>query len=77
LEQNQQNNEPEPKKEPLKNYMKYSGIAVQMIVIIGLGAWAGIKLDEHFEFKTPVFTICLLLFSVVASMYYVIRSLMR
>jgi F0F1-type ATP synthase assembly protein I len=76
LETNEQK-EPERKKEPLKNYVKYSGIGVQMILMISLGAWAGIKLDEHFEFKTPIFTICLLLFSVVASMYYVIRSLMK
>lgn len=74
---NKQQDPKQQKKEPLNNYIKYSGIAVQMILIIGLGAWMGIKLDEHFGLKTPVFTISLLLFSVIASMVYVIRSLMR
>jgi F0F1-type ATP synthase assembly protein I len=48
-----------------------------MIAIIALGAWAGVKLDEYFEVKSRLFTIFLLLFSVIASIYSVIRSLLK
>jgi ATP synthase protein I len=69
--------QPSPKKNPLNAYMRYSGIGFQMIGTMVLGAWAGIKLDEHFKVKNHWFTIGLLLFSVIASIYFVIRSLMR
>ncbi|MFN3403825.1 MAG: AtpZ/AtpI family protein [Cytophagaceae bacterium] len=65
------------KKKPLNSYIKYSGMAVQMIVTMVLGAWAGMKLDAHFQVKSHLFTIFLLLFAVVASIYLVIKSLMN
>ena len=40
---------------------KFSGIAVQMIAIIGLSTWAGVWLDGHFQTKTPWYTIGLTL----------------
>ncbi|MBX9853759.1 MAG: AtpZ/AtpI family protein [Cytophagaceae bacterium] len=67
----------EPNKEPVKNYVKYSSMVMQMIATIALGAFAGVKLDQYFEVKSHLFTIGLLLFSVIASIYYVIRSLMK
>jgi hypothetical protein len=48
-----------------------------MMIIIALGALAGTKLDQHFEVKGHFFTIFLLLFSVIASIYYVIRGLLK
>jgi ATP synthase protein I len=59
------------------NYLKYSGIAFQMIATILLGAWAGIALDDHFKVESHMFTVVLMLVSVIASMYLVIRSLMK
>ena len=54
---------------------KYSGIAVQMVAIIGLSAWAGIWLDKHFQTHTPWYTIGLMVAGVVLALYQVIRSL--
>jgi ATP synthase protein I len=48
-----------------------------MIAIILLGAWAGIALDDYFEVKSHLFTVFMMLISVVASMYSVIKSLMK
>jgi hypothetical protein len=48
-----------------------------MIATIGLAAWAGIKLDEHFEVKSHMFTVCLMLLGVIGSMYLVIKGLMK
>lgn len=53
---------------------KYSGIAVQMIAIIGLSTWAGIWLDGHFKTQTPWYTICLTLTGIFGALYQVIRS---
>ena len=66
------------KKPAFNNLAKYSGMVFQMGVIIALGVWAGIKLDEKFPIaKFPVFTMTLSLFSVFASMYWVIKDLMK
>ncbi|MFL5730939.1 MAG: AtpZ/AtpI family protein [Cytophagaceae bacterium] len=59
------------------NFLRYSGIAFQMIATILLGCWAGMALDKHFEVKSHMFTVVLMLLSVVASMYVVIRGLMK
>jgi ATP synthase protein I len=53
---------------------KYSGIAVQMIAIIGLSTWAGVWLDGHFQTQTPWYTIGLTLTGIFGALYQVIRS---
>ncbi|MBO9701575.1 MAG: AtpZ/AtpI family protein [Sporocytophaga sp.] len=65
------------KKKPLEGYAKYSSLVIQMIATMCLGAWAGIKLDEHFHVKSQLFTIFLTIFSVIAAIYLVIRGLMK
>lgn len=59
----------------IKPYLKYSGLAFQMIGVMVLAAFAGMKLDDHFQTENPWFTIILLLVAVVASMVLVIVSL--
>ncbi|WP_114782030.1 AtpZ/AtpI family protein [Botryobacter ruber] len=59
----------------IKPYMKYSGLAFQMIGAMVLAAWLGMKLDAYFGNKNPWFTILLLVVAVVASMVLVIVSL--
>ena len=67
-----------PKKQPLTDYGKYAGMALQMGVIIALGVWGGIKLDEKFPLtKFPLFTITLSLLSVFGSIYFVIKDLLK
>ena len=61
----------------LRTVAKYSGLAFQMLAIIGIGAFAGIKLDAYFHTRTPWFTIGLMLLGVVVALYQVIRSLTR
>jgi F0F1-type ATP synthase assembly protein I len=48
-----------------------------MIATILLGAWGGIELDDYFHLESHLFTVVLMLLSVVASMYFVIRGLMK
>ena len=59
----------------VKPYLKYSGLAFQMIGAMVLAAFGGMKLDDHFETENPWFTIVLLLIAVIVSMVMVIMSL--
>ena len=48
------------------------------ILIIGGGiTGAGIALDDYFQVKSHIFTVVLMLLSVIASMYVVIKGLMK
>ena len=64
-----------PKSDNIKPYLKYSGLAFQMIGAMVLAAFAGMKLDAYFQTQNPWFTILLLVIAVVASMVLVILSL--
>lgn len=57
----------------LTSYARFSGIAIQMVVIIAVGTYGGMKLDEYFNNQNDVLTIILSLTSVLASLAFVIR----
>ncbi len=61
----------------IKNFAKYSSIAFQMIGIILVTTWGGIKLDKLTGLKTPVFTIVLSLFGVFAAIYLVLKDFIK
>ena len=61
----------------LNDYGKYSGIAFQMVGIIALTAWGGIKLDKLAGFEKPVFTIILSLLGVFAAIYTAIKDFIK
>ncbi len=65
------------KRSTLNNYARYSGLAFQMIAIILVGVFGGIKLDELVKWEFPVFTLVLTLLAVIASMYYAVKDLIR
>ena len=68
----------EPQKSPLNSaYAKYSGIGIQMFAIIGVGAFAGVKLDDYLGNDNNLYTIILSLIAVFAAMFYVIRSILK
>lgn len=56
--------------------MKYSGLAFQMLAIIGGSAWLGTWLDDRFHTQ-PWLTIGLLLLGVFVAVFQVIRSLTK
>lgn len=58
----------------INEYAKYSGIAFQMLAIISIGSYGGMKLDELYPNKQSWFTISLSLVSVAIAMYFVIRQ---
>jgi ATP synthase protein I len=70
LEENQENN-------GLKDYARYTGLGVQMIVIILVTVWGGIKLDKLFGLQTPVFTVILSLLGVFAAIYTAVKDFIK
>ena len=66
----------ENKKKPLNQFFKFSGVAMQMGVIIGLGAYAGSRLDLWLE-KENLFTVILSLLAVFGSLYHVINEVIK
>jgi uncharacterized membrane protein YobD (UPF0266 family) len=60
---------------PVSSYAKYSGMAIQMVVIIGIFSYAGYKIDEHAGHKTQWVTAALSLLGVFISLFIILRSL--
>ncbi|MBL0256326.1 MAG: AtpZ/AtpI family protein [Bacteroidetes bacterium] len=57
--------------------MRYASMATQMLAIIGLGVWGGVKLDAYLGLKVSVFTLVLSLLSVAAAIYLSIKDFIK
>ena len=68
-------NQTQKKKEQLNSYARFSGIAIQMTVIIAIGAFVGIKLDEKYPNKYVIYSITLSFTSVIIAMIFVIKRI--
>nr|WP_299204481.1 AtpZ/AtpI family protein [uncultured Brumimicrobium sp.] len=60
-----------------KTYIRFSGIAIQMGVVIAAGALGGQWLDEKQGNDFPIWTLVLTLFAIFASLYKVIREVIK
>jgi Putative F0F1-ATPase subunit Ca2+/Mg2+ transporter len=56
------------------NYLKFTGMGFQMLAIIGVFTYAGLKIDEAAHHQTKWVTAVLSLTGVFVSLYVVIRS---
>ncbi|WP_114941688.1 AtpZ/AtpI family protein [Mucilaginibacter endophyticus] len=72
MPKNEQNNEDAGKQ--VSNYAKFTGIAFQMIAIIGICAFAGYKIDESAGHEVKWVTAALSLAGVFIALFLVIRS---
>ncbi len=71
----QSSHDPSDKKKPINAYLKYSGLAFQLLASMGVFGWLGYKLDQHLSFKFPVFMLIFGLLAFASMMYQVYRSL--
>lgn len=62
-----------PKKK-LDDFIRYSSLAFEMIVIMGVGTWSGTLIDHWIGFQFPVFTLVLMILSVIGAVYHVVRK---
>ncbi|MFP4090663.1 MAG: AtpZ/AtpI family protein [Cyclobacteriaceae bacterium] len=70
-----QNDQKKHSQEQLKTYVRYSGLAFQMMAVLGLAVWGGLKLDDSVGNDFPLFMITFALLAFVASLIVTIRSL--
>ena len=66
----------EPRRQ-VNSYMKYSGMAIQMGVIILIGTFAGKKLDAYFQTERPYLTVLLALLSIFAALYITLKDIIK
>jgi len=64
-------------KNKFNSYAKYSSLAFQMVAIIIMGVFGGLKLDQFLNLKFPIFTIVLSLLSVILAIYYAIKDFLK
>ncbi len=57
-----------------KDTYRYIGLATQMMVTLGLGVYAGYKLDEKTGWKIPIFIIILPLIALGISLWQLIKA---
>ena len=62
-----------PKKK-FDDFIRYSSLAFEMVVIMGVGTWSGILIDDWLNLGFPAFTLGLMVLSVVGAIYYAIRK---
>jgi len=68
-----QNKFQKPKKK-LDDFIRYSSLAFEMIIIMGIGVFAGIKIDSWLRLSFPAFTLGLMILSVIGAIYHAIRK---
>lgn len=59
------------------SYMKYSGMAIQMGVIILIGALIGRKLDEYYQTQRPYLSVVFALLAIFAALYLTLKDLFK
>ncbi len=69
--------QPNRKLNQYNSYLKYSGLAVQLLVTIGVCGWLGYKLDQWLALKYPVFMLILGFLGFGGIMYQIYRSINR
>lgn len=75
----QKDNDDKRSDEPssMRSYARYSGVVVQMTLIILAAVWGGRRLDEVAGNEKPVFTALLSLIGVVGAIYITIKDLIK
>jgi F0F1-type ATP synthase assembly protein I len=65
-----------PKKPKRSNdFLKYSGLGLQMLATIGVAAWLGLLLDRYLQFQFPLFLLLFVMLAFGGSIYQLYRSI--
>ncbi len=59
------------------SFIRYSSLAFEMMGMIGLSTFLGYKIDRAMENNFMWFTLILMVFSVVGTVIYTIRKLLK
>jgi hypothetical protein len=71
--------EPSPKRrlKQYNSYLKYSGLAIQLLAAIGIFGWLGYKIDKYLQIKFPAFMLLLGFLAFGGMMYQLYKSVNR
>jgi F0F1-type ATP synthase assembly protein I len=58
-------------------FIRYSGLAFEMMAMIVLGTFSGYKIDQWMGNDFKWFTLFLMVFSVIGSVVYFVRKLLK
>lgn len=58
----------------VNNYLKYSSLGFEMLIIILVGVGAGYKLDEFLALGFPAFTLIFTILAIVLAIYKAIKD---
>jgi F0F1-type ATP synthase assembly protein I len=72
---NKESSQESTNKKPINAYLKYSGLAFQLLASMGIFGWLGYKLDQFLSLKFPAFMLLFGLLAFGGMMYQVYRSL--
>jgi F0F1-type ATP synthase assembly protein I len=67
----------EKRKKQTTSIAKYSGLAFQMIAIILLVLYGGIRLDDYLQKEFPLFTFIGAISGVILSLYFVLKDFLK
>ncbi|WP_107039392.1 AtpZ/AtpI family protein [Brumimicrobium mesophilum] len=67
----------EDTKKRVNTYVRFSGIALQMGIVITIAALGGDWLDEKQENEFPIWTLVLTLIAIFASLFQIIRAVIK
>ena len=64
-----------PKQKQSRPYLKYSGLAFQLLAAIGILGWLGYRLDLYLAIKFPAFMLLFGFAAFAGMMYQLYRSI--
>ena len=65
------------KNKSLRKYARFSGLAFELLALIGGGSFAGVKLYQRNANEFPLFTLIFSLSSVMIALYLVIKAVIK
>jgi ATP synthase protein I len=74
MEDNKNKSHQQSKPEQRSKYVQFSGLAFQIVAIVVLGVLVGKWLDKYLGNEKEYATIFTTLFSIVSSLYYLIKK---
>ncbi|MHB9148129.1 MAG: AtpZ/AtpI family protein [Candidatus Amoebophilus sp.] len=60
----------------LHNYLQYASLGIQMVIVMGVFTWIGLRLDKYMELRFPIFLCLFSVGSTVLTMYITIKKLL-
>ena len=71
------NPDPHFKKKPFNSYLKYSGLAFQLVAVILAGVFIGNRMDRWLSLESPVFTLVFPLLFNIVFIIIIVRQIMK